>query len=170
MGIPYNVNYAYNGQAKKKREGEGKERMLYSDEQLRRADLAETLHISMDHPSDEHMSKFISSPSTINCPITVQDLKNLRAIKGPCAQCLEGKPKPNKGSNSTNDPVEPTSPGEMVLHCDIVFIVGKPRPLTTDHVSGYTTFTIMETKMTQHVQNQCISRLPEGGQIHFSRC
>lgn len=66
--------------------GQGKKRMLYSDEQLRRADVAETLHISMDHPSDEQMSKFISSSSTINCPITVQDVKNLRAIKGPCVE------------------------------------------------------------------------------------
>ena len=99
----------------------------------------------MDHPSDEQMTKFIS------CPITVQDLKNLRAIKGPCAQCLEGKPNFNKESNSANDSVEPTAPGEM-LHCEIVFIMGKPRLFTTDHVSGYCTFTVMETKSTQRVQ------------------
>lgn len=54
--------------------------MLYTEEQLRRVDIAEALHISMDHPSDEQMSRFISSPSTINCPITVQDLKNLRPL------------------------------------------------------------------------------------------
>lgn len=39
-----------------------------------------------------------------------------------------------------------------MLHCDIVFIMGKPRLFTTDHVSGYCTFTILESKSAAHLQ------------------
>jgi len=76
--------------------GQGKQNMLFTEEQLRRMDIVAAMHISMDHPSDEQLCKFISSPSTINCPVTIQDLKNLRANRGPCPHCLEGKPKPHK--------------------------------------------------------------------------
>lgn len=126
--------------------GNGNQRMLYTEDQLRKADIAEALHISMEHPSDAQLRAFIQSPSTLNCPVTVDDLKNLRAIKGPCKVCLEGKPKPNKGSHSTNDTAaEPTQPGEL-LHGDIVFIKGKPRMFTTDHITGYCTLNLMDSK------------------------
>ena len=71
--------------------GNGNQKMLYTDEQLRRAEIAEAMHISMEHCSDQQLKAFIESPSTINCPITFNDIKNLRAIKGPSRVCLEGK-------------------------------------------------------------------------------
>ena len=125
--------------------GEGQQRMLYTEEQVRRAEIAEAMHISFEHCSDQQLKTFIESPSTINCPITFNDVKNLRAIKGPCRVCLEGKPKPNKGSHSTNDPYVPQHAGEM-LHCDIVYVKGKPRLFAIDHVSGYCSFIVMESK------------------------
>jgi hypothetical protein len=125
--------------------GNGSQRTLYTEEQLRRADIAEAMHISMEHCSDQQLKAFIESPSTINCQITFNDVKNLRAIKGPCKVCLEGKPVPNKGSHSSNNPYVPQHPGEM-LHCDIVFVKGRPRLFAIDHVSGYCTFIIMDGK------------------------
>ena len=131
--------------------GNGSQRMLYTQEQLRRADMAEALHVALEHPSDTQLAAFIQSPSTINCPITVQDLKNLRAINGPCRVCLEGKPKPHKGSHSTHDRrAEPTQPGEL-LHADIIFVKGRPRLFTTDHISGYCTYSILESKSSKNL-------------------
>jgi hypothetical protein len=125
--------------------GNGAQRSLYTDEQLRRADIAEAMHISMEHCSDQQLKAFIESPSTINCPITFNDVKNLRAIKGPCRVCLEGKPAPNKGSHSSKDPYVPQLAGEL-LHCDIVFVKGRPRLFAIDHVSGYCSFIVMAGK------------------------
>jgi len=125
--------------------GNGNQRMLYTDEQLRRADIADAMHVAMEHCSDQQLKAFIESPSTINCPITFNDVKNLRAIKGPCLVCMEGKPQPNKGMNSSNDPKVPTTPGER-LHVDIVFVKGKPRLFSVDHVSGYCSFIVLDGK------------------------
>ena len=125
--------------------GNGKQNMLYTDEQVRRAEIAEALHITMEHCSDQQLKAFIESPSTINCPITFNDVRNLRVIKGPCLVCLEGKPKPHKGSHSSNDPDVPQHAGEL-LHCDIVFVKGRPRLFTIDHVSGYCSFIVMPDK------------------------
>jgi len=64
------------------------------------------------------------------------DLQNARVIYGPCPHCLEGKPQSSKCSHkSFHDSLKPTEPGEL-LHCDIVFIKGKPRLFSVDHVSG----------------------------------
>ena len=70
--------------------------MYYTQEQLRRAEIVEGMHVAMEHPSDQQLSAFLMSPSSINMPVTVQDLHNLRAIKGPCNSCQEGRPKPSK--------------------------------------------------------------------------
>ena len=120
--------------------------MYYSQEQLRRADIVESLHVSLEHPSDSQLIAFIQSPSSINLPVTVQDVHNLRAIKGPCPVCLEGRPKPHKGTHSShNIDSEPTHPGEC-LHCDIVFVQKKPRLFAVDHVTGYMSFILMDSK------------------------
>jgi hypothetical protein len=120
--------------------------MYYTQEQLRRAEIVEGMHVAMEHPSDQQLSAFLMSPSSINMPVTVQDLHNLRAIKGPCNSCQEGRPKPNKGSHSGANPSsEATQPGEE-LHCDIVFVQRNPRLFTVDHVTGYMTFTLMPSK------------------------
>jgi hypothetical protein len=60
---------------------------------------------------------------------------------------LEGKPKPNKGSHSSNDPHVATLPGEK-LHVDIVFVMGRPRLFAVDEVSGYCSFLQMDSKST----------------------
>ena len=131
--------------------GTAGDRMLYTEEQLRRIDLASALHISLNHPSDVQLMEMISSFSFINCPITGQDLKNMRAVEGPCIRCLEGKPKPHKGSHPSNDiKAEPELPGEMI-HCDIVSVKGRPRLFGVDHVSGYCTYNVMENKTTKEV-------------------
>jgi len=120
--------------------------MYYSQEQLRRADIVESLHVSLEHPSDSQLVAFIQSPSSINLPVSVQDVHNLRAIKGPCPICLEGRPKPHKGSHSSyNVESEPTKPGEL-LHVDIVFVQKKPRLFAVDHVTGYMSFILLDTK------------------------
>jgi len=78
--------------------------------------------------------------------VTPMDLHNARAIYGPCPHCLEGKPQPSKGSyKSFYDSLKKTEPGEL-LHCDIVFIKGKPRLFSVDHVGGY----VMLVAMTDH--------------------
>ena len=120
--------------------------MYYSQEQLRRADIVESLHVSLEHPSDSQLMAFIQSPSSINLPVTVQDVHNLRAIKGPCPICLEGRPKPHKGTHAShNVESEPTHPGEL-LHVDIVFVQKKPRLFAVDHVTGYMSFILMDSK------------------------
>ena len=125
--------------------------MYYTQEQLRRAEIVEGMHVSMEHPSDHQLSAFLMSPSSINMPVTVQDLHNLRAIKGPCNACQEGRPKPNTGNNAGKDPgSEATQPGEE-LHCDIVFVQRNPRLFTVDHVTGYMTFTLMPSKHASDV-------------------
>jgi hypothetical protein len=58
--------------------------MYYTQEQLRKAEIVEGMHVAMEHPSDQQLTAFLMSPSSINMPVTVQDLHNLRAIKGPC--------------------------------------------------------------------------------------
>jgi hypothetical protein len=83
--------------------------MYYTQEQLRKAEIVEGMHVSMEHPSDQQLTAFLQSPSSINMPVTVQDLHNLRAIKGPCNVCLEGRPHPHKGTHTGRDPgSEPT--------------------------------------------------------------
>ena len=127
------------------------ESMFYTQEQLRRAEIVEGLHVAMEHPSDQQLSAFLMSPSSINMPVTVQDLHNLRAIKGPCNSCQEGRPLPSKGSHTGANPgSEATQPGEE-LHCDIVFVQRNPRLFTVDHVTGYMTFTIMQSKHASDV-------------------
>jgi hypothetical protein len=125
--------------------------MYYTQEQLRRAEIVDGMHVALEHPSDQQLSAFIMSPSSINMPITVQDLHNLRAIKGPCKVCLEGKPLPHVGTHSTRDPnLESTQPGEE-LHCDIVFVQRQPRLFTVCHVTGYMTYTLMTSKFASDV-------------------
>jgi hypothetical protein len=36
-----------------------------------------------------------------------------------------------------------------MLHADIVFVKGKPRLFTTDHVSGYCTYTLLDSKSSK---------------------
>lgn len=38
-----------------------------------------------------------------------------------------------------------------MLHCDIIFIKGRPRLFTVDHVSGYCTFNVMDGKSVRNV-------------------
>ena len=152
-GVNHNIGRAFEMNAEELHEAYSvrNESMYYSQEQLRRADIVESLHVSMEHPSDSQLSAFIQSPSSINMPVTVQDLHNLRAIKGPCTVCLEGRPKPHKGSHpSYHKDTEPTQPGEL-LHSDIVFIQGKPRLFTVDDVTGYMTLTMMDGKSKEEL-------------------
>ncbi len=84
-------------------------------------------------------------------PITGQDLKNMRAVEGPCIRCLERKPKLHQGNHPSNDAkAEPESPGEM-LHCDIVFVKARPRLFGVDHVSRYCAYNVMDNKTTKEV-------------------
>ena len=104
------------------------------------------LHEAFNHPSDKVLSTLLVSPSAINIKITPIDFQNARAIYGPCPHCLECKSQPSKGSyKSFDDALKPTQPGEL-LHCDIVFIIGKPRLFVVDHVRLY----VVEAAIMQH--------------------
>jgi hypothetical protein len=109
------------------------------------------LHQAFNHPSDKALSTLLVSPSAINIKVTPMDLQNARAIYGPYPHCLEGKPQPSKGSyKSFDDSLKLTEPEEL-LHCDIVFIKGKPRLFSVDHVSGYMMLVAMDNKMTDEL-------------------
>ena len=124
---------------------------FYTLDQQQRAQEAIRLHQAFNHPSDKALSTLLVSPSAINIKITPMDLQNARAIYGPCPHCLEGKPQPSKGSHkSFDDVLKPTEPGEL-LHCDIVFIKGKPRLFSVDHVSGYMMLIAMDSKKTDEL-------------------
>ena len=124
---------------------------FYTLDQQQRAQEAIRLHQAFNHPSDKALSTLLVSPSAINIKVTPMDLQNARAIYGPCPHCLEGKPQPSKGSHkSFDDSLKPTQPGEL-LHCDIVFIKGKPRLFSVDHVSGYMMLVVMDSKKTEEL-------------------
>ena len=109
------------------------------------------LHQSMGHPSDKSLGAALSSPSLINSGLTPLDLSNARAIFGPCPHCLEGKPYPHEGSHQTFDPGgEPQKAGEL-LHVDIIYIDGRPRLFAVDHVTGYLSIIIMNSKSKENV-------------------
>jgi len=46
--------------------------------------------------------------------------------------------------------LKPTEPGEL-LHCNIVFIKGKPRLFSVDHGSGYMMLIAMDSKKTEEL-------------------
>ena len=124
---------------------------FYTLDQQQRAQEAIRLHQAFNHPSDKALSTLLVSPSAVNIKITPIDLQNARAIYGPCPHCLEGKAQPSKGSHkSFDDALKPTEPGEL-LHCDIVFIKGKPRLFSVDHVSGYMMLVSMDSKKTEEL-------------------
>ena len=123
----------------------------YTLDQQKRAQEAVQLHQSLRHPSDKALGALLRSPSMINSGISPIDLANARAIWGPCPHCLEGKPLPHEGSHKTYDPGgEPQKPGEL-LHVDIVYIDGRPRLMAVDHVTGYMSLVIMNSKSKENV-------------------
>ena len=124
----------------------------YTLDQQRKAQQAIQLHQALRHPSDKALSAMLSGNSTLNSEISAVDLANARAIYGPCPHCLEGKPYPHEGSHETFDPGgEPQKPGEL-LHVDIVYIDGRPRLFSVDHVTGYISIIIMESKSRKSVE------------------
>ena len=124
----------------------------YTLDQQKRAQEAIQLHQALRHPSDKALGALLRSPSMINSGISPVDLANARAIWGPCPHCLEGKPLPHEGTHKTFDPGgEPQKPGEL-LHVDIVYIDGRPRLFAVDHVTGYMSLIIMNSKSKENVQ------------------
>jgi hypothetical protein len=105
-------------------------------EQQGRAEKALALHVSLHHPSDKALMAMLSSPSMINCDISVQDMINARAIHGPCSACLEGKSFPNTNTNPTHDPQDSPNEAGHTLHVDIAYIGGKPYLLAVCGYSG----------------------------------
>ena len=87
------------------------------------------MHEAMGHPSDAALIEMLKSPSLINCPTSASDVSNARAIYGPCSVCLEGKPRPVKGSNASLDQFTVTAPGQL-LHVDVALLHPEgPAPL-----------------------------------------
>jgi len=124
----------------------------YTLEQQKRAQEAIQLHQALSHPSDKALGAALRSTSYINLGLTPVDLSNARAIYGPCPHCLEGKPVPHTGSHDTFDPGgEPQKPGEL-LHVDIIYIDGRPRLFSVDHVTGYISLIIMASKTSENVK------------------
>ena len=119
---------------------------FYTLDQLQRVQETIRLHQAFNHPSDKALSTLLVSPSAINIKVTPMDLQNARAIYGPCPHCLEGKPQPSKGSHkSFDDSSNPES------HCDIVYIKGKPRLFSVDHVIGYMMLVAIDSKKTEEL-------------------
>ena len=126
--------------------------MYYTEAQQERAQQAVALHEAMGHPSDAALIEMLKSPSLINCPISASDVSNARAIYGPCSVCLEGKPRPVKGSNASLDQFTVTAPGQL-LHVDVAFIQKVPHLFCVDDLSGFMSMVRLISKASVAVQN-----------------
>ena len=130
--------------------------MFFTAEQRRRAALVPPIHIALHHLSDAALVEAVNSPSFMNCPISAEDVANARIIYGPCKECLEGKPLPIKGNNSTGDNEDITAPGQL-LHVDVVYISKIPHLFCVDDYSNYMNLIRMQSKRTEDLQQALLA-------------
>jgi len=62
-----------------------------SADEVQRAHEALRLHENCGHPSDGVLSTALDHGNLRDCNLTSQDVRNMRALMGPCAACYEGK-------------------------------------------------------------------------------
>jgi hypothetical protein len=130
--------------------------MYFSAEQRRRAALVPPIHIALNHLSDAALVEAVNSPSLMNCPISAEDVANARIIYGQCKDCLEGKPLPIKGSNSTLDKMDIIAPGQL-LHVDIVFISKIPHLFCVDDFCNYMNLIRMASKRKEALEHALLA-------------
>ena len=130
--------------------------MYFSAEQRRRAALVPPIHIALNHLSDAALVEAVNSPSLMNCPISAEDIANARIIYGPCKDCMEGKPLPIKGSNSTLDKMDIIAPGQL-LHVDIVFISKIPHLFSVDDFCNYMNLIRMASKRKEALEHALLA-------------
>ena len=63
----------------------------YSRKEAKRSIMARVAQSKVAHPPDSKFKLMVNSPSRKNCPVTVQDITNSRAIFGPDLQRLQGR-------------------------------------------------------------------------------
>ena len=63
----------------------------FSRKEVQRAALARIAQSKVAHPPDSKFKQMVSSPSFKNCPVTVNDVTNARAIFGPDLAGLAGR-------------------------------------------------------------------------------
>eukprot|EP01036_Dinobryon_divergens_P038381 gene38381-50385_t len=130
--------------------------MYFSSEQRRCAALVPPIHIALNHLSDEALVEALNSPSLMNCPISAEDIANARIIYGQCKDCMEGKPLPIKGSNSTLDKMDIIAPGQL-LHVDIVFISKIPHLFCVDDFCNYMNLIRMASKRKEALEHALLA-------------
>ena len=124
-----------------------------TSEQQRRADEAITLHYLLSHPSDKALEAFLKSSSSINVPITANDLQRARALYGQCKECSCGKPFAHKGSHPSHDKTEASTVG-TTLHVDIIEI---HNDLCLFAVDDSTNFMLLNYMTNKKVEECCKS-------------
>ncbi len=126
----------------------------YTDQELRRAELAGRLHRSLHHPCDKYLSTLLDNGSLGHTSITAKDLRNHRAITGPCAGCLLGKMK----QPSTPDFSSTTAGVGEMLVMDLFYFYGnsgrkEPYLLSIESRTGYISVAKMTSKTTDLLEH-----------------
>jgi hypothetical protein len=122
---------------------------VLTPEQIERADAVQIMHNVMQHPSDDALAILLDENGFPNCPLTSQDLKNLRTLRGPCTQCDAAKttqPTVNKKSESP-----PPPHCGHTLHMDIVLVAKQPMLLSVEGLYGYAHLIPLPTKSTKNI-------------------
>jgi hypothetical protein len=90
-----------------------------SAEERKRALAFVEWHSRQMHPSDRAAIVMFNSRSMVDCQFTAADVRNARALFGPCPACTEGKMVAPPQRTSTTEPAHQV--GE-VLHGDFIFL------------------------------------------------
>ena len=86
----------------------------------KRAAAALRLHAAMGHPCDAYLGRALDSNAYRGTSLTSKDLRNARAIHGPCPGCALGKITEAPSPEATSPPAAPYS----MLHIDFFFVRG----------------------------------------------
>ena len=98
------------------------------------------LHSSLCHPSDEYLGRALDGNAYRDTSLTSKDLRNARALHGPCPACAMGKMTEAPAPASTSPPADPFTK----LHIDYFFIRGVgglkvPYLLSVEESTGHLT-------------------------------
>jgi hypothetical protein len=126
-----------------------------SSDEIRRAHEARRLHENIGHPSDGVLSTALDNGNLRDCNLTSQDVRNMRALIGPCAACYEGKATMPRGVPGLPPT---TAPGEL-LHIDLleypVLTLGgyKWALIAVDDYTGFMSVIGMRNKNTTSIRD-----------------
>ena len=85
----------------------------FTREQIARARLARDIHCTSGHPSDSSLVISLINGSLLGTHITSTDVRNAKAIFGPCEACLVGKRRHHSVHSSDSPPA--TRPGQHLF-------------------------------------------------------